>query len=305
VDSELFFLSADKDHAHLTFGFGASEIDLNNVERIEIQARGSSDLYAVGDLTGTDVKQVAFELGENGVGDDFKDSVGVSGTDQNDSVSLSQGATGITINGLAAKITITGAEAQDSLQFHAGAGNDTINFGALKAGTFELEISGEAGNDTLTGGLGNDTLFGDSESDTLKGGAGNDTLFGGSDNDTLDGGLGNDTLAGGGGNDSLTGGTGADTIRYNSLADGHDTVNSFDGNATGGQDVVDFDVLFDNLGVATANRTARISIDDNGSTVEIAIDTDGNIGNGFELSAMTLKTVDLIAVGEDVLVGTL
>jgi len=63
--------------------------------------------------------------------------------------------------------------------------------------------------------------------------------------------------------------------------------------------------MFDNLGVATADRAGRISIIDNGSTVEVSIDTDGNVGNGFELDALTLKTVDVIAVGEDVRVGTL
>jgi len=306
TDGELFSLSASADHVAFTYGFGAAHADLDNVERVEIFGFTNTDLYFIGDLTGTDVKQLAFLLGTGGgAGDGFTDSVGLSGTAKNDSISLSQSAAGITINGLAAQVTITDAEAQDVLQINGGAGNDSINFGALKAGTFTLTLNGDEGKDTLTGGLGNDTLFGDSESDTLKGGAGNDSLFGGSDNDSLDGGAGDDILAGGGGNDSITGGAGNDTIRYSSQNDGHDTVSSFDGNATGGQDVVDLDLLFDNLLVATVDRAGRISIDDNGSTVEISIDADGNSSNGFELSALTLKTVDVIAVGEDIQLGTL
>ncbi|NEO64641.1 MAG: hypothetical protein F6J98_31230, partial [Moorea sp. SIO4G2] len=64
-------------------------------------------------------------------------------------------------------------------------------------------LRGDAGDDSLIGGLGEDTL---------SGGSGNDSLRGGSGNDTLSGGSGNDSLRGGSGNDSLSGGLGQDTI---------------------------------------------------------------------------------------------
>lgn len=46
---------------------------------------------------------------------------------------------------------------------------------------------GDAGNDSLVGGLGNDDLIGGAGNDTLVGGLGNDYLEGGAGNDTLDG----------------------------------------------------------------------------------------------------------------------
>ena len=35
-----------------------------------------------------------------------------------------------------------------------------------------------------------------------------------------------------------------------------------------------------------------------------AVDTDGNVGNGFEIT-VTLQTADNVSIGEDVLVGSL
>lgn len=74
--------------------------------------------------------------------------------------------------------------------------------------------SGGNGKDTLTGGLGRDTLSGGNGDDIINGGAGGDTLRGDNGNDTLIGGTGSDIVAGGNGNDVfvLAAGAGTDTI---------------------------------------------------------------------------------------------
>ena len=113
--------------------------------------------------------------------------------------------------------------------------------------------------------------------DKLTGNLGNNRLYGGGDNDNLNGGGGNDTLTGGIGNDTITGGAGNDTISYTSTLDGHEVVIGFDGNAAGGQDVLDLSDLFDYLGVAVGDRAARVSIVDKGASVEIAVDTNGDL----------------------------
>lgn len=90
--------------------------------------------------------------------------------------------------------------------------------------------------ETLSGGLGNDLIFGDPHkdyvstkpngtivwsdvttggADELNGNEGNDLLVGGGGNDTLDGGSGNDWLVGGYGKDQLKGGTGNDSFVFN------------------------------------------------------------------------------------------
>jgi Ca2+-binding RTX toxin-like protein len=82
--------------------------------------------------------------------------------------------------------------------FKLGAGNDTI--------------TGSTGADSLDAGAGNDVVAAGVGNDSVDGGAGNDSLDGGAGNDLLYGGTGNDTLAGGAGNDTFYGGTGQDYV---------------------------------------------------------------------------------------------
>ena len=50
------------------------------------------------------------------------------------------------------------------------------------------------------------------------------------------------------------------------------------------------------------DRAGRVSIVDNGASVEIAVDTNGDLT--FDLAVATLKTADAITIGQDILVGT-
>ncbi len=66
--------------------------------------------------------------------------------------------------------------------------------------------------DILSGGSGNDWIYGFGGDDTLNGDAGNDFLFGGTGDDTMDGGANNDYLVGATGSDTITGGSGNDVL---------------------------------------------------------------------------------------------
>ncbi|AQZ53821.1 Hemolysin, plasmid (plasmid) [Martelella mediterranea DSM 17316] len=79
------------------------------------------------------------------------------------------------------------------------------------------ELFGEAGNDTLLGGV---------NADQLDGGTGNDRLEGGDGNDHLTGGDGDDELYGGAGNDRLEGGSGDDVFVFTGMF-GKDSVVQF------------------------------------------------------------------------------
>ena len=102
-----------------------------------------------------------------------------------------------------------------------GIGNDVIN--------------GGAGDDRLIGGVGNDELHGDQGVDILFGQDGDDDLFGSLGNDRLSGGNGSDRLTGGDGNDSLFGGAGTNTFSFG-LVHGDDTINDF----TQGSDLIEY-----------------------------------------------------------------
>jgi Ca2+-binding RTX toxin-like protein len=98
------------------------------------------------------------------------------------------------------------------------------------------------GNDSITGGIwddflygyaGDDKLYGRGEADRLNGGIGKDMLDGGSGNDRLIGGDGNDSLYGSTGADRINGDAGADLFVFKSVKDsavsslGRDTINDF------------------------------------------------------------------------------
>ncbi|WP_413603017.1 hypothetical protein [Curtobacterium sp. Curtsp57] len=90
-------------------------------------------------------------------------------------------------------------------------------------------ISGGSGDNVIHGGAGDDTISDSSGINVIDGGAGNDsingsgTLMGGAGNDTIRGYDGDDTLIGGTGDDLLHGGNGNDTYVW-SHGDGNDTI---------------------------------------------------------------------------------
>lgn len=166
------------------------------------------------------------------------------------------------VTGLATGLVIEGFE----LEAEPGAGADAATnavyalYSAVKAmdaaaitdliASYDLEVTGSQGDDTLQGfggddllmgGAGNDLLARSTGADALIGGAGNDTLGGGLGKDTLRGGAGDDVLTGGAGRDVLTGGAGADTFVLKA-ASGTDVITDF----TLGTDVIDLTAL--NLG---------------------------------------------------------
>ena len=198
--NERMDISANGERARLTRDIGNITMDLNGVEHIEVNARGGADTVTVNDLTGTDVKQVAIDLAGtpgSGQGDGAADSVTVNGTGGNDHITVASSGASVVVNGLAAQVTIAGAEPdKDSLVVNGAAGNDTINASALTAGQINLTINGDAGDDVITGSQGDDQVIGGQGSDTALLGAGNDTFIWnpGDGSDTVDGQAGNDTL---------------------------------------------------------------------------------------------------------------
>ena len=128
-----------------------------------------------------------------------------------------------TLTGDAGNNVLAGREGADHLD--GGDGIDTADYSDADTGiTVSLQSGqgarGHAEGDTLVNiehligsGLG-DVLTGDEGDNVISGGPDNDTLAGRQGADYLDGGEGNDTLAGGPGADYLDGGEGIDTADY-------------------------------------------------------------------------------------------
>ena len=157
-------------------------------------------------------------------------------------------------------------------------------------------ITGGSGNDFLYGMGGNNTLYGGAGNDALDGGDGADNLQGGAGNDKLTGGAGNDRLEGGQGDDIMTGGAGNDTFVF-SAGFGRDRITSgFDSNPSGGQDYLDVSLF--GIGVANFASSVKIAGGTGNSTVI-------TIGDPVNANVITLENVNSKSVNIDdfILIG--
>ncbi|PWS36700.1 calcium-binding protein [Falsiroseomonas bella] len=154
-------------------------MDLNDVEKIAFNALGGADNITIGDLSGTDLTEIAINLaGAGGAGDGAVDTVTVNATNADDVILVVGDASGVSIFGLGATIHLTGFEATDRLVVNGLGGDDVIEASGLQA-VMQLIANGGEDDDVLIGGEGADILNGDAGDDVLIGGPGLDVLNGG------------------------------------------------------------------------------------------------------------------------------
>ncbi len=222
---EIMEIRADGSHALLTRDVAAITMHTESVERMEIRTLGGADTIWIGDLTTTAVRQVAIDLGDfQGAGDAAADVVSVNGSAGNNTVHVTEAGGEVSVTGLRATVTLTHAEAQDTLVVSTLDGNDTLDASGLPAAALKLVLDGGNGNDKINGG---------EDADVLRGGEGNDTVAGGHGADTAFLGGGDDkfTWSTGDGNDTIEGEAGTDTVRMNG-ADADEIIQVF---ANGGR----------------------------------------------------------------------
>ena len=206
---EAFSLSANGGRALFTRNIAGITMDLNDVEKVTVNALGGTDAFTVNDMTGTEVTEVnvnlAGTLGGLG-GDAAADTVTTNGTNGGDIIDVFGSGTSVSVLGLAARLNLTNVEgANDALVVQGQGGNDTIAATTVPAGVVKLTLDGGAGNDTLLGSQGADTLLGGADNDFIFGDNGNDIAWMGSGDDTFqwNPGDGNDTIEGEAGTDTL------------------------------------------------------------------------------------------------------
>ena len=175
-------LVANGTRVSLVRDVGNVTMDLDGLERIELQALGGTDTLLLGDLSGTGVADIHIALADvlNGsMGDRETDLVVVSGTAAADAISITREDSTLAVAGLAAAVNITNAEQDDRLFVNAQAGVDVVDASALKSGDITLQINGGPGADTLIGSQGDDVFVwnpGDG-SDVIEGQNGIDRLL--------------------------------------------------------------------------------------------------------------------------------
>src|SRR5262249_10946182 len=109
-------------------------MDLDRVETTTFKAIGGTDNVTVNDLSGTDLTRVAVDLEGafgSGTGDNQVDRVIVNGGSGAESITVVSTGGTVTVNGLAAQVTIDHAEATDQLTVNGLGGADRIDASGL------------------------------------------------------------------------------------------------------------------------------------------------------------------------------
>ncbi len=279
VAEKISIAAASQHHVQFTRDVGNVTMDLDHIETIDFNALGGADVITVGDLTGTDVTDVAINLGGSGGGDGAADAVIVSGTNAADTINVVGSGTSVTVIGLAAQVDITTTDAGDTLTVNGGKGNDTINAATLPAAIVGLTIDGGDGNDSIVGSQGADTLIGGDGNDTVTGGRGNDVAFLGAGNDTFiwNPGDGSDVVEGQGGIDTLVFNGANVSEHMDILANGQRVLLTRDV----GSVVMDLDSV-EHIQVAALGGSDAITVNDLSGTgvTQVALDLSATPGSG-------------------------
>jgi len=243
----------------LNFNNSQDVMSLNGLagnDSLEVTANNSSIINYTGGVGNDTLLINPTSAAANFVGGSGEDKVLLNGSNQSDTIAVTETATqtynlslnGVTstasgvglidINGFAGDDSITATTLATASAYpitilaSGGIGNDTVNMTGVNNG--HIEVFGGSNSDTITGptfaiyselngGSGNDTITGGGSSDLINGDSGDDFLSGLAGNDSITGDGGNDIIVGGLGDDSLSGGDSSDVFIWN-LGDGNDVI---------------------------------------------------------------------------------
>src|SRR5262249_1539525 len=149
-------LSANGSHAILTRNVANITMDLSGIEIVNIQALGGADNIAIGDMSGTGVKEIHVDLGANGGGDDgAADVVSLGFTAGDDVIDFTPqsgpaiitapGGTQVFVDhqGIGDRFVIDGGAGNDSATAHGTGGDDIISLASDGFGVAVFSAGGQ------------------------------------------------------------------------------------------------------------------------------------------------------------------
>src|SRR5262249_26780808 len=154
---EAFRLTANGPRLRLTRDVGQIVMDVDGVERVDVEALGGGDTPALDDLTGPPGAEVpaALEAAAGGrapdAQDDKVDRVILNGTSASDFVSVLGQSGNLFVLGLPTFVTIQRAAAADQLTINTLGGDDRVEAGSVPVGSITFTADGGAGDDVLFG----------------------------------------------------------------------------------------------------------------------------------------------------------
>jgi len=116
-------------HVRLTRNIGTVGLDLVEIDAIDLRMLAGNDSVTIGDLTGSDVREVGVDLGAfGGVMDTVADAVTVRGTSVADTITVADQGSDVVVQGLPATVRIAHADATlDGLTVDGLEGEDQIS----------------------------------------------------------------------------------------------------------------------------------------------------------------------------------
>uniref|UniRef100_UPI0011308683 beta strand repeat-containing protein n=1 Tax=Cobetia sp. QF-1 TaxID=1969833 RepID=UPI0011308683 len=198
-------------------------------------------------------------------------------------------------------------------------GDTTGNTIDQSSALIDVQLYGYAGDDTLTGGSGNDLLRGGDGDDTLIGNQGNDLLFGGDGRNIFTGGEGDDVIVTSTLEFEIDGGVGTDAVRFDNTGESIDLttllVAGVDANLMTNIEVLDISASSDTGTTLTIDEATVLNLTDVDDILRIEGDdddtvaADGATSTGAEVvNGTTYDTYELgsatLYIDQDITVNT-
>jgi Ca2+-binding RTX toxin-like protein len=180
--AEIFDMAANGSRVRFTRNIGNIVMDLDDVETIDVNALGGTDLVTVNALAGTDLTTVNANLAGTiggSTSDAAVDNVIINGSAADDIFSATFASNVLSVRSGITSVNISNFDLTDSIQIEGLGGDDIVDASAVATGGPQLALDGGTGNDILLGSAANDTMHGDENDDVLLGNGGVDVLDGG------------------------------------------------------------------------------------------------------------------------------
>lgn len=124
--AEIYSLFSSDGHLRLTRNLGNIVMDVGTVETVLLSALGGTDSVTVGDVSGTDLRQLTIRVGASGIPDGALDTINVNGTSLDDDIRVRLTEAAIEIAGLSALIRLEGFDVTDGLNVSGELGVDNV-----------------------------------------------------------------------------------------------------------------------------------------------------------------------------------
>ena len=143
--NEIFEFLANGERLTFTRNLGNIVMDVNEVERVDLEALGGTDQTTVNDLSGTDVQDIDVDLEGvlgGGAADGAADTVTVNATEGVDLIDVAAVAGETNVTGLTATVRIAHADPLlDQLIVNTLGGVDQVNVGAGVAALIGVTVN--------------------------------------------------------------------------------------------------------------------------------------------------------------------